>query len=174
MSEMTVAKPVDARTISEDDAAPTSWKQGGERLAGGSTYWLATVRPDGRPHLVPVLAVWVDGVLHFSAGGQTRKARNIAERPQVSIATEGDGMDVVVEGEAVLVRDTGRLEGVARAYADKYGWEVKVQDGAFQSAGGAPTAGDPPYDVYEVIPAKAFSLSTSQSPTSTRWVFDKR
>ncbi|MEV0155858.1 pyridoxamine 5'-phosphate oxidase family protein [Micromonospora sp. NPDC050686] len=171
---MTVAKPVDARTISEDDAAPAPWEQGGERLAGGSTYWLATVRPDGRPHLVPVLAVWVDGVLHFSAGSQTRKARNIAGRPQVSISTEGDGMDVVVEGAAVLVRDTARLQDVAQAYADKYGWEVKVHDGAFQSEGGAPTAGDPPYDVYEVVPAKAFALSTSAAPTSTRWVFEQR
>ena len=171
---MTGAKPVSKRTISDDDGAPKPWEQGGERLAGGSTYWLATVRPDGRPHLMPVLAVWVDGTLHFSAGSGTRKARNIAERPQVSISTEGEGMDVVVEGTAVAVRDADRLRGVARAYADKYGWNVEVRDGAFESAGGAPTAGDPPYDVYEVVPAKAFGLSTENSPTSTRWAFEGR
>ena len=171
---MTGVKPVSERTISEDDASPTPWKQGGERLAGGSTYWLATVRPDGRPHLMPVLAVWVDGALHFSAGSHTRKARNIAEHPQVSISTEGDGMDVVVEGAAVTVRDTDRLRGVAREYADKYGWKTEVRDGALHCDGGAPTAGGPPYDVYEVVPAKAFSLSTATAPTSTRWVFDQR
>jgi len=171
---MAGAKPASARTISEDDASPTPWEQGGERLAGGSTYWLATVCPDGRPHLMPVLAVWVDGVLHFSAGSHTRKARNIAERPQVSISTEGPGMDVVVEGTAVAVRDTARLHGVAGAYAEKYGWQVQVRASAFDSAGGAPTAGDPPYDVYEVVPVKAFGLSTEDSPTSTRWAFDRR
>lgn len=171
---MTDPKPVSARTISEDAAPPMPWAQAQERYAGGSTYWLATVRPDGRPHLMPVLAVWLDGALHFSAGPRTRKARNIADHPWVSIATEGDGMDVIVEGTAVLVRDHARLHGVARAYADKYGWSVEVRGGAFHAAGGAPTAGGPPYDVYEVVPAKAFALSTQTAPTSTRWVFDSR
>ena len=83
-------------------------------------------------------------------------------------------MDVVVEGTAVAVRDTARLHGVAGAYAEKYGWQVQVRASAFDSAGGAPTAGDPPYDVYEVVPVKAFGLSTEDSPTSTRWAFDRR
>jgi Pyridoxamine 5'-phosphate oxidase len=41
-----------------------------------ATYWLATVRPDGRPHVMPILAVWVNGMLFFAAGQGTRKARN--------------------------------------------------------------------------------------------------
>jgi hypothetical protein len=32
-------------------------------LASAQTYWLTTVLPDGRPHVRPVLAVWVDGML---------------------------------------------------------------------------------------------------------------
>ena len=170
---MTNAKPVSERTISDNDASPMPWTKGSERLAGGSTYWLATVRPDGRPHLMPVLGVWVDGVLHFSAGPDTQKARNIAANPQVSVSTEGDGSDVVVEGAAVAVRDGRRLDRVATAYAEKYGWQVEVRDGTFDAAGGAPTAGDPPYDVYEVVPDKAFALSTEGSMISTRWAFDQ-
>lgn len=41
-------------------------------------YWLATVRRDGRPHVVPVLAVFVDGALHFVASPGSRKAHNFA------------------------------------------------------------------------------------------------
>jgi hypothetical protein len=55
-----------------------------------------------------------------------------------------------------------------------YGERSAQRDGAFDSHGGAPTAGDPPYDVYEVVPAKAFGLSTETAPASTRWVFGGR
>jgi hypothetical protein len=64
-----------------------------------------------------------------------------------------------------------RLHRVADAYVSKYGWPVTVRDGAFYGDG-APTAGRPPYVVYEVIPTKAFGFPTEEETLSpTRWGF---
>lgn len=48
-----------------------------ERMANARKYWVATVRPDGRPHLTPVWGLWVEGAFYFGSGPRTRKARNL-------------------------------------------------------------------------------------------------
>ena len=106
-------------------------------------YWLSTVRPDGRPHVTTLLSVWVDGALYFCTGAEERKAKNLAENPQCILTTGSnsfeDGLDVVVEGEAVNVRDEARLQRVADAYETKYGadWHFDVRDGVFHHGAGA-------------------------------------
>lgn len=119
---------------------------------------------------MPVLAVWVDGTVYFSAGPATRKARNLMHAPHCAIATGGDGVDLVVEGEAARVTDHAMLRRVAGAYAAAYGWQVTVRDGAFH-ANGAPTAGPPPYDVYRVQSVTAFGFGTDDTVRPTRWRF---
>jgi hypothetical protein len=76
----------------------------------------------------------------------------------------------VVEGEAAKVSDGGRLERVADVYASKYGWQVAVRDGAFY-ADGAPTAGPPPYELYEAAPTRIFGFGTDESFGAARWDF---
>jgi hypothetical protein len=139
-------------------------------LEEAGTYWLATVHPDGRPHVMPVLAVWVDGRLHFTSNAAARKARNLARSPRCVITVGSPALDLVVEGEAATVRNEAELRRVAGVYASKYGWHVTVRDGAFYGEG-APTAGPPPYDVYEVTPTMAFGLGTDESFGATRWRF---
>jgi hypothetical protein len=39
-----------------------------------------TVRPDGRPQVTPVVAVWLDGAVHFTTGPTERKAHNLAQK----------------------------------------------------------------------------------------------
>jgi nitroimidazol reductase NimA-like FMN-containing flavoprotein (pyridoxamine 5'-phosphate oxidase superfamily) len=120
------------------------WAEARGRLEEGGTYWLATARPDGRPHVMPVLGVWVDGALCFSAGETSRKGKNLARDPRCDFtAGSRRALDLVVEGEAAKVSDMVTLHRVAEAYASKYGWSVTVRDGAFY-ADGAPTAGPPP------------------------------
>jgi nitroimidazol reductase NimA-like FMN-containing flavoprotein (pyridoxamine 5'-phosphate oxidase superfamily) len=143
---------------------------GAQTTGGAGTYWLATVRPDGRPHLVPVLAIWVDGALHFVASPTSRKAKNLASNAHCVIATGSDGLDLVVEGEAAKVTDEAMLHRVADVYMSKHEWPVTVRDGAFYGEG-APTAGPPPYEVYEVAPTTAFGLATDESFSPTRWRF---
>jgi hypothetical protein len=153
------------------DTAATPWAEARRGLAEGDTYWLSTVRPDGRPHVMPVLAVWVDGALHFCTGAATRKGKNLARSSHCVIAVGVPGLDLVLEGRVTKVRDEARLRRVADAYASKYDWRVTVRDGAFHDAEGAPTAGPPPYEVYEVTPTVAYGLGTDGTFSPTRWRF---
>ncbi len=167
-------EPVSEQPFSADEARPVpTWAEARRRLEDAQFYWLATVRPDGRPHVVPVLAVWLNGALHFSAGATTRKGKNLARNPHCVVTVATDDLHLVVEGVAAKVSDDSRLQIVAEVYATKYGWQVAVRDGAFY-ADGAPTAGPPPYEVYEVAPTRAFGFGTDKSVGATRWRFAGR
>ena len=166
-------EPVSAQPYSADETRPLpTWAEARGRLEGADFYWLATVRPDGRPHVAPVLAVWADGALHFVAGSSSRKARNLARASRCVITVDSGALHLVVEGEAVKVSDEARLRRVAAVYASKYDWHVEVRDGVFY-ADGAPTAGPPPYEVYVVTPALVFGFGTDDTfaPSPTRWRF---
>jgi Pyridoxamine 5'-phosphate oxidase len=153
-------------------STPTPWDAAWQLLQKESaTYWLATVGSNHRPHLVPVLAVWDNGRLFFSAGATTRKARNLDHHPRCVISVEVEQLDLVVEGTASRTRDTATLERVAAVYASVYGWHVVVNDGLFDGTAGAPTAGPPPYGVYEVTPTTAFAFPLDPTVTPTRWRF---
>ncbi len=152
------------------DMTPTPWAEARERLAEADTYWLATVRQDGLPHLAPLLAVWVDDALHFVASRTSRKATNLAHDAHCVIATRREALDLVVEGTVAKVSQEAGLHRVAEVYMTKYGWPVTVRDGAFY-ADGAPSAGPPPYEVYEVIPTTAFGFPWDETFNPTRWRF---
>jgi Pyridoxamine 5'-phosphate oxidase len=138
-----------------------------------ATYWLATVRPDGRPHVMPILSVWVNGMLFFATGQGTQKARNLVLNSHCVVAVEQEPLDLVIEGSARKTRDDETLRRVAERYATIYDWHVTVRDGAFHDTGGAPTAGPPPYEVYEVTPRTAFGLPVGESFGPTRWHFEE-
>jgi hypothetical protein len=165
-------QPGAAHPLLGDASMPTQWPRAREHLERSTaTYWLATVRPDGRPHVRPVLAVWVEGGLYFCAGEGTRKARNLALDSRCALAVELEPVDVVVEGVAEQILDADLLHRMADEYAATFDWHVTVRDGAFHDTEGAPTAGPPPYDVYEVIPTTAFGFGTGESFSPTRWDF---
>ena len=108
--------------FSSNDATPIPWAEGRERLEGAEVYWISTVRPDGRPHVTPLLSVWLDGALYFCTGPDERKAKNLVRNPHCILATGcnalDEGLDVVVEGDAVGVSDYARLGRVADAYRE--------------------------------------------------------
>src|SRR3954452_24634983 len=97
---------LDAR-FSGPDAVPTPWQDVLALLEQAELFWISTVRPDGRPHVTPLPAVWADGALHFCTGPEERKAKNLAANPHVVLTTGSStwdrGYDLVVEGEAVRV-----------------------------------------------------------------------
>jgi general stress protein 26 len=153
----------------EPEATATGWADAARELAAAELSWLSTVRPDGRPHVTPLLTVWRDGALHFCTGADERKARNLATNPHVVLTTGRNalkgGLDLVVEGTAVRVRDTGRLRELAEVWEQKYGsdWHFEVQDDTFDGQGG-------PAYVYRVEPVTAFGFG--KDPYSqTRWRF---
>jgi nitroimidazol reductase NimA-like FMN-containing flavoprotein (pyridoxamine 5'-phosphate oxidase superfamily) len=155
---------------SSPDATATTWADARELLERAELFWIATVRPDGRPHVTPLIAVWFDGALHFCTGPEERKARNLAENRHVvlttGVNTMGDGLDVVIEGEAVNVTDDARLRELADAWVEKYGeeWRFEVRGGAFHHrAGGAL--------VFAVAPRTAFGFGKGAKFSQTRWRF---
>jgi nitroimidazol reductase NimA-like FMN-containing flavoprotein (pyridoxamine 5'-phosphate oxidase superfamily) len=152
---------------------PLPWPATRDLLSEARFYWLASTRPDGRPHVRPVLAVCADGALFTTTSPDAAKARNLERNPQCAMTARTDGLDLVVEGEATRVRDEASLQRVADAYRAKYGWPVTVREGAFDAPYGAPTSGPPPYEVYRVKPAVIFGFGTDDesAPRSTRWEF---
>jgi hypothetical protein len=98
--------PKTEEALVDDRGGTTSWEDARKRLADpepGRHDWLATVAPDGRPHLMPVIVFWIDGALHFVAGEGTRKGRNLAADGRCVVGTESRGLpslDIVVEGRA--------------------------------------------------------------------------
>jgi hypothetical protein len=151
--------------------APTPWAEARKRLEQGRWYWLTTVRPNARPHVMPVLAVWSDGALYFVAAEASRKARNLARNARCVITVAADDAHLVVEGDAVKVDSQITLRRVAALYDSKYDWRVRIRNDAFDADYGAPTAGPPPYQLYEVSPTTVFGFGTDETFSPTRWRF---
>jgi pimeloyl-ACP methyl ester carboxylesterase len=168
--DATATEPVGRRYPGVASGAATAWTEAAARLAAADGYWLASTQPDGRPHLVPVLAVWVDEALHLATGPGTRKGRNLRHDPHCVLSTRQPELDLVVEGVATRVADEAVLRRVAEEYAAKYAWPADVRDGALDGEG-APTAGPPPYEIHRLDPAIAFGFPTDDTFAPTRWEF---
>ncbi|MGH2586448.1 MAG: pyridoxamine 5'-phosphate oxidase family protein, partial [Dehalococcoidia bacterium] len=80
------------------------WSRVRRSLATSHLYWVVTVRPDGRPHVMPVEGVWLDGRLHFGAGSETRRGRNLAVNPEVVIHVDSSREAVILEGRAERIK----------------------------------------------------------------------
>ncbi len=137
------------------DLLPWSWAE--ERLAASHNYWVATTRPDRRPHAMPVWAVWLDCRLLFSTGPRSRKARNLAANAACSITTESAADAVIVEGDAVVI-DPAELGAFVAAYKVKYDWDMSGNEGP----------------IFAVAPRVAFAFAEfpEKAPgRPTRWHF---
>ena len=131
-----------------------------------SHYWIATTRPNGRPHVMGVGLVWDDGRFYMASGAGTQKSRNLARDPRCTISIAPPGIDIVVEGEAKVVREEGELQRIATLFGD---WGPTVRDGAFWHDYSAPSAGRPPWDVYEITPSTVYAVASDEPHGATRW-----
>ncbi|MGF1647222.1 MAG: pyridoxamine 5'-phosphate oxidase family protein [Kineosporiaceae bacterium] len=168
---MTAKEPASEQVLGTDEGSPAPWAQARERLAASQAYWTATNHPSGRPHVRPVLAVWVDDALYVSSDPAARKSRNLDADARCSVATSGEDLDLVVEGRAERVTDPHRLERVAAAYQAKYDWPVAIAGDSFTAPFAAPTAGEGTFAVYEVAPVTVFGFPTGDRFVPTRWRF---
>ena len=156
---------------------PIPWSRAEQQLEEavggmGAHFFLATVRPDGRPHVAGIGALWVDGKFYIVSGPETRKSRNLAEHTDCVICVALPDLDLVVEGTATRVTDKPTLDRLARAF-DAQGWPATVDEAekALTAPYSAPSAGPAPWNLYEFTPSRAFGVATAEPHGATRWDF---
>jgi hypothetical protein len=171
------------------DADPAPWSLAEERLTNSErerTYWLASVRPDGSPHVMPLIGAWMEGAVHFLSGEKTRKARNLANEPRCVLAVRSSALpslDLIIEGSAERISDGATLRRVVDHFSIALTWpDLELRDGLVFGPN-APTAGPPPYAVFRVRPTTVFGLpgtagmdqfAPEDLPRPTRWDLGSR
>lgn len=95
------------------------------RLEKEANIWVATVRPDGRPHLTPVWFAWHDSRLYICIQPDGVKARNLGQNPAISLALENGSSPIICEGRAAAVPPPYPPELVA-AFKAKYDWDIST------------------------------------------------
>jgi hypothetical protein len=170
-----MTEPISTRNLDIYGSAALPWSRPHEILINDTphvdlTFFVSTVRPDGRPHSAGVGATWLDGDLYFTSGPGTLKSRNLAANPACSVSVRLRGIDLVLEGEANRITDPSTLDRVAAVYrAD--GWPASVDGDALTAPYSAPSAGPPPWYVYRLALHTAVGVATAEPHGATRWDF---
>ena len=137
------------------------WSWAAQRLTEARNYWVATVWPTGRPHLMPVWAMWDDSTLWFSSAVGSRKTKNLRADPNCVITTEASD-PVIIEGQATMVTGPARLQRVIDLMNAKYATHIEVSflDPAVNATFG-------------VRPHRVFGMQDADFTGSpTRWIFE--
>jgi Pyridoxamine 5'-phosphate oxidase len=123
MSSDPVAEPLRVPSAYGRPEAPLAWSDVRGRLVDATHYWLATVRPDGRPHVVPVDGIWVDDGWFFGGSADTVRHRNLTVNPRAVVHLGDAGRVVVVEGVCEEVFPDAPLAArLAEQSRAKYGY----------------------------------------------------
>jgi hypothetical protein len=140
---------------------PWSWAE--QRLKKSHNYWITTVKPDGSPHTMVVWGLWQDGRFLFSTGSQSRKARNLAEKPNCIVCTENAAEAIIVEGVAEIA-DLAARKKLLPAYERKYKFDMSMMKDDILSM---------KEPVIAVRPRVVFAMWEKYFQSkSTRWKFD--
>jgi PPOX class probable F420-dependent enzyme len=97
----------------------------GEFLTRSRTATMATVGPDGTPHLVAMWYAVIDGELWFETKAKSQKAVNLRRGPRITVLVEdGQTYDqlrgVSIEGRAEIVEDPDRLFAMGVQMWERY------------------------------------------------------
>lgn len=153
--------------LPDTDEGLLEWAAVEARLVASKHYWLASVRPDGRPHLIPRWGVWVDDAFFYDGSPTTRHAQNVEQNPAVSLSLEDGWRAVIVEGTSVATRADAGAGSLGERLAAAFG---KYHDDGYVPAADA-WAGDGGGGLRVVRPVTAmawFSFPTD----ATRFVFE--
>lgn len=152
----------------DDDEGLLEWSWAEERLVASMNYWISTVRPSGRPHATPVWGIWHEGALYFDGSDQTRRMKNIAANPEISINLESGDEVVILEGTAASAEvppQRALTEKLAALYSAKYAAHAYSPSPDQWDAGG----------LYVMRPRKALGWMLKPGiefgSTYTRWRF---
>ena len=164
MSEPQPTRPHLPTEFAVQDAATTSarlpWEKSRAHLVAAHDYWLASLYPDGRIHILPVWGVWLDEAFYFTTAESSQKGRNLAANPNVALHLDTAEDLVTLDGVAHPVTDQALLERVFTAYEAKYDYHLD------------PDLTNPSYRCYQVLPRTAFTwLESDIGGSITRWRF---
>ena len=99
------------------------------RLSEPHVAHLATVRPDGRPHLAPVWFEVAGNLARIMTDADSVKARNLAENPSATLSIASPSRPywyIILEGTTTLTRE-GLVRSVERICV-KYDGPVKGKE----------------------------------------------
>jgi PPOX class probable F420-dependent enzyme len=137
------------------------WRKVDLLLRAARSIWLATSRPDGRPHAVPVWFVWDGGSAYFISRRDLQKSRNL-RRQSWAVLHLGDGDDVVIlEGAAQVVADPAERDRIDQAYGEKYVDPV---------SGAKDTVNHDDVDLYRLDPVRVMAWEYGNIGTRTDWL----
>ncbi len=142
-------------------AERVSWEAVSGWLDSAEFFWLATTRPSGRPHSVPIGGVWLGSRLYFNMAPETVTARNLARNPAVAVNLGDPAQVVILEGTAGTLRPEEVPDAVLDLYGGKYGDPAHRPDPA-----------TPGIDWYAVSPSKILAwVFPDMRGTAQRWRF---
>jgi nitroimidazol reductase NimA-like FMN-containing flavoprotein (pyridoxamine 5'-phosphate oxidase superfamily) len=140
----------------KEKKALLTWKWAEQRLKYARNFCLATVRPDGKPHVMVIWGLWFNGVMYFSTGPASQKGRNLKGNPNCVICTDQNGQAVIIEAIARKLSEAELNRKVLSLYQRKYKWDPR-------SFGNA---------IYAAHPSVVFGMDEKKGPQcSTRWTF---
>jgi uncharacterized pyridoxamine 5'-phosphate oxidase family protein len=140
------------------------WKWAEDRLKKSRQYWIATTRPDGRPHVMVVWALWLDGKLYFSTGKQSRKAQNLAKNRNCVMTTEKADEAVILEGVVETEERPDRIREFIKLYEKKYDWKLGEMGEDLVSL---------KQPLFYLSPSVGFGFWEKKfASTATRWLFN--
>jgi len=170
-------EPIETTNLDRYGFAELAWQRARDTISEtiatpDITWFLGTVRPDGRPHAAGVGMAWFEGDLYFTANAETRKAKNLESNAACTASARLPGIDLVFEGDAHRTTEPRTLEAIRKQYNDG-GWPAEVQDGAFTAPFSAPSAGPPPWHLYRLTFHTVIGVATAEPYGATRWRFER-
>ena len=100
--------------------------QQSQRLKDATIIWLATVRPDNSPHLVPIWFVVENGRVYICTSAGSIKAKNLAANPRVTIALEDGVTPLVIQASSKILDEFP--PPVVDAFLGKYEWDIRSDE----------------------------------------------
>lgn len=98
MTSPKVLRPKLPKGYADNPASFVEWSWVAAQLTEANNYWLCSVRPDGRPHVVPRWGAFLDNKFYYDGSPETRHAQNIMENSNVSLHLESGTQVIIMEG----------------------------------------------------------------------------
>jgi hypothetical protein len=158
MTEPLISRPfMPGYGIADDVEGALPWTWAKDLMASVRNPSISSTRPDGRPHVMPIWAIWLDehGVV-FSTAITSIKSKNLLVNPACAFYFDSDHDGLVVEGRAEVV-ELDQVPGFVDAYFEKY--DQKIEEGP----------------VWLMRPTVAFAFIETNddfAKTATRWRFE--